>query len=475
MFQGLSSLRANEAKAPAKQTEQAKALAAYLEKYQAGEKVKEGPAKKKRKKTKAAIPVNGIRIVDQDTSGFAVTATADEDEEDEPVIANPIEAAKAQEQAELERLGLATSGWREAKLHGNALSDHLDDSGIGIMSAKRQRHDSPDLSPSRRQRHDSPDLPPPRRQQHDAPGPSPPRRQRHDSPDLSPPRRQRHDSPDVSPPRRQRHDSPDLSPPRRQRHDSPDLSPPRRPTSDAAADEDLSPPRKRARGSPEVPASRGAQPAIQSGQAARMTDGTRTGMVSGRDVAAEMALKRSQEAARVYRDKSGKKYASKEEFEKSRDADREKKKVQRVTPEWGTGLAQQKAAQEAAEAMRQQAAQPFARTREDLDSQLKDRTRFGDPMAHLVKKRQAEPPAPVIPEHVQQQMAKSGFVIPQAVPGHSWLKRNLGPPLNRYNIRPGRHWDGVDRSNGFEKEMFKQQNERASRDAQAMMWSQEDM
>lgn len=69
------------------------------------------------------------------------------------------------------------------------------------------------------------------------------------------------------------------------------------------------------------------------------------------------------QSLQVYRDKSGKRYASKEEFEKSRDAEREKKKAQRVTPEWGTGLAQQRAAQEAAEAMRQQAAQPFARTR----------------------------------------------------------------------------------------------------------------
>ncbi len=50
--------------------------------------------------------------------------------------------------------------------------------------------------------------------------------------------------------------------------------------------------------------------------------------------------------------------------------------------------------------------------REDLDSQLRDRSRFGDPMAHLVKKKQAEPPAPVIPEHVRQQMTNSGFVIP---------------------------------------------------------------
>ena len=80
MFKGLSSLRANEAKAPAQQTEQAKALQAYLHKYRAGETAKEGPPKKKRKKAKA-VQVNGIRIVDQDSSGFAVSAAADEDEE----------------------------------------------------------------------------------------------------------------------------------------------------------------------------------------------------------------------------------------------------------------------------------------------------------------------------------------------------------------------------------------------------------
>ena len=88
MFQGLSSLRANEAKAPAKQTEQAKARAAYLEKYQAGGNAQEGPPKKKRKKAKAAVPVNGFRIIDQDTSGFALSSTADEDEEGECSIAS---------------------------------------------------------------------------------------------------------------------------------------------------------------------------------------------------------------------------------------------------------------------------------------------------------------------------------------------------------------------------------------------------
>ncbi|XP_061373531.1 uncharacterized protein LOC133315874 [Gastrolobium bilobum] len=342
---------------------------------------------------------------------------------------------------------------------------------------------------------------------------SPPQKRRkgHRTPSVQPDTDSAHisnPSPDISPPRR-RHcqtsddngkhnyetsDLHDLSPPRRGRHDSPsrdnihgsaasDLSPPRKRKKNVARsglsdlsqpslDPDLSPPRK----NPKELSILGS------------VNDRKTGLMSGKDIKDEIDRKKKEDLLRfkqmdasisgrgaepVYRDKIKGVRISKEEYMKSKQKVEEKPKEKEI--EWGKGLAQKREAEARLKEIELEKEKPFARTRDDpeLDKMLKERIRWGDPMANLVKKKYPEPVLLNLGEN--EKMKESGFVVPQDIPDHSWLKRGLDAAPNRYGIRPGRHWDGVDRSNGFEKQSFKRTNERQARDREAYLWSVSDM
>ncbi|GMP44088.1 hypothetical protein CsSME_00013186 [Camellia sinensis var. sinensis] len=105
----------------------------------------------------------------------------------------------------------------------------------------------------------------------------------------------------------------------------------------------------------------------------------------------------------------------------------------------------------------------------------KVRVRWGDPMAHLVKVTKKYPELVLSDLGDDDKMKESGFIVPQDIPSHSWLKRGLDAPPNRYAIRPGRHWNGVDCSNGFEKEIFKRTPEKRATESKAYLWSVSDM
>lgn len=72
----------------------------------------------------------------------------------------------------------------------------------------------------------------------------------------------------------------------------------------------------------------------------------------------------------------------------------------------------------------------------ELNEELKGRERWNDPAAEFLEKK------------------KEG----KSVSGKPLYKGSAAP--NRYGIRPGYRWDGVDRSTGFEKEYFAARNRR---------------
>ena len=72
----------------------------------------------------------------------------------------------------------------------------------------------------------------------------------------------------------------------------------------------------------------------------------------------------------------------------------------------------------------------------ELNDELKERERWNDPAAGFLQKK------------------KTG----KSVSGRPLYTGPAEP--NRYGIRPGYRWDGVDRSTGFEKEYFKARNRR---------------
>jgi len=124
--------------------------------------------------------------------------------------------------------------------------------------------------------------------------------------------------------------------------------------------------------------------------------------------------------------------------------------------QWGRGLAQVKEQENAVKDYLDQAEKPLARYRDDkdLESMLKQREREDDPMLKFLSKK---------PE--------TGGTATTAKPRY----KGPEPQKNRFDIYPGYRWDGLDRSNGYEKKFFESIASRHARVEEEYLWSVEDM
>ncbi|KAJ5101322.1 hypothetical protein NUU61_003544 [Penicillium alfredii] len=155
----------------------------------------------------------------------------------------------------------------------------------------------------------------------------------------------------------------------------------------------------------------------------------------------------------IYRDASGRIINVAMKRAEARRAEEEEREKEARAREALMGDVQRQQRESRKQELQEAKIMPVARTIEDdsLNEELKARQRWNDPAA--------------------------GFLTKSSGPGASVT----GKPLyqgafqpNRYGIRPGHRWDGVDRANGFEKEWFAARNRKGRNEALDYQWQMDE-
>ncbi|KIM39794.1 hypothetical protein M413DRAFT_446720 [Hebeloma cylindrosporum] len=172
-------------------------------------------------------------------------------------------------------------------------------------------------------------------------------------------------------------------------------------------------------------------------------------VVPSNDLTAE-EIARAQET--VYRDSSGKKIDTKAARAEAARLKRLKEEKEAQKMEWGKGLVQKEEAERRRKELEKNRTSAFARHADDkdLNEELKAKELWNDPAAAFLTKKRTK--GPRRPEYT-----------------------GPPPPPNRFGIRPGYRWDGVDRGNGFEKKLFESKNAKRRIVAESYQWSVDDM
>jgi pre-mRNA-splicing factor CWC26 len=154
----------------------------------------------------------------------------------------------------------------------------------------------------------------------------------------------------------------------------------------------------------------------------------------------------------IYRDASGRMINVKQKKEEAEEKAREEERKQKEELESRQGDVQRREKEARRQALDEAKVMPVARHVDDaeMNAELKERERWNDPMAQLLASKKSS--------------SKGGK---SKSSGKSY--QGAFEP-NRYGIRPGWRWDGVDRGNGFERKWFAARNKMQDRKAMEYLW-----
>ncbi|OAG08463.1 uncharacterized protein CC84DRAFT_1173941 [Paraphaeosphaeria sporulosa] len=206
-------------------------------------------------------------------------------------------------------------------------------------------------------------------------------------------------------------------------------------------------------------------PAVEDTEGVFMESGVRAGLQTAAQLAAMMKKKQDEEKRKtaeaakeggpgetIYRDASGRviNVAMKRAEARKKAEEEERKNLEKERAARGD-------VQNAEAAKRRQQLQDakgltVARHADDeeLNDELKEQGRWNDPAAGFLRKKKAG----------------------RSITGKPLYQGAFKP--NRYGIRPGHRWDGVDRGNGFESEWFSSRNKKANIEKLQYQWQMDE-
>ncbi|KAI8936790.1 Pre-mRNA-splicing factor cwc26 [Plenodomus lindquistii] len=199
----------------------------------------------------------------------------------------------------------------------------------------------------------------------------------------------------------------------------------------------------------------------------RMESGAKAGLQTAAEITAAMEKKQNEEKRKaeevakemgsaaqetIYRDASGRiiNVAMKRAEARKKVEEEERKKMEKEKA--ARGDVQNAEAAKRKQKLQDAKTMTIARYADDaeLNDELKERGHWNDPASGFLRKKKAG----------------------RSITGKPLYQGPYQP--NRYGIRPGHRWDGVDRGNGFEKQWFDSRNRKANIEKLEYQWQQDE-